>query len=166
MWKRFSFQGSHEWLSILPTLIHEYNNTAHRTIKMKPIDVNSSNEKKLLRTVYSKLKIFKKGKFKVGDHVRITKYKNIFEKGYEPNWSSEIFKIYKVQITNPVTYLLEDYQGEKISGGFYEFELQKVNDPDAYLVEKILKRKGNQLYVKWLGFDTAYNSWINKNSLL
>jgi hypothetical protein len=138
MWKRFSFQGSHEWLSILSSLIHEYNNTVHRTIKMKPSNVKPSNEAKLLKTVYNRLKIFKKGKFKVGEHVRIIKYKAIFDKGYEPNWSTEIFKIVKIQITNPVTYLLEDYQGDQISGGFYEFELQKVNDSQAYLVEKIL----------------------------
>jgi hypothetical protein len=166
MWKKFSFQGTHEWLSILPKLLFEYNNSIHRTIKMKPNDVNKKNEKFLLQTAYNRLKIFKKGKFKVGDHVRITKYKSIFDKGYEPNWSTEIFKIDKIQITDPITYIIEDYKGEKISGGFYEFELQKVHDSKAYLVEKVLHRKGNQIFVKWLGFDKKHNSWIDKKSLL
>jgi hypothetical protein len=166
MWKKFSFRGTHEWISILSDLIHEYNNTVHRTIGMMPSKVNKKNEKKLLQTVYSRKKIFRKGKFKVGDYVRISKSKTLFEKGYEPNWSTEIFKIIKVQITNPVTYLIEDYTANPVSGGFYEFELQKVNDPNAYLVEKVLKQKGDQLYVKWLGFDSSHNSWIDKNSLL
>jgi hypothetical protein len=166
MWKKFSFQGTHEWISILPTLLREYNNTIHRTIKMKPNDVTKSKEKLLLQTVYNYLNIFKRGKFKVGDHVRITKYKTIFDKGYEPIWSTEIFKIDKIQITNPVTYIIEDYKGEKIAGGFYEFELQKVHDSKAYLVEKILRHKGNQIFVKWLGFDKSHNSWVNKENLL
>jgi Integrase core domain len=166
MWKKFSFNGTHEWISMIDDLIHEYNNTIHRTIKMMPSKVKKKHEKKLLKTVYNRLKVFKKGKFRVGDYVRISKSKAIFDKGYEPNWSTEIFKIVKIQITNPVTYLLQDYESNPISGGFYEFEIQKVSDPDAYLVEKVLKRKDDELYVKWLGFDSSHNSWIHKNNLL
>jgi Integrase core domain len=166
MWRKFNMQGTHNWIQILPKLVQDYNNTRHSTIKMKPNQVNKSNEKLLLKTVYNRIKIFKTGKFKVGDFVRISKYKSIFAKGYEPNWTTEIFKISKVQITNPVTYLLQDYRGDGIAGGFYEFELQKVHSPNAYLVEKIIQRRGNQVYVKWLGFDSGHNSWINKKDLL
>ncbi len=166
MWKKFSFNGTHKWISMLAELIHEYNNTVHHTIKMMPSKVKKRHERKLLQTVYNRLKVFRKGKFKIGDDVRISKSKAFFDKGYEPNWSTEIFKIVKVQITNPVTYLLEDYKSNPISGGFYEFELQKVSDPNAYLVEKVLKKRGDRLYVKWLGFKSTHNSWIHKNSLL
>lgn len=102
----------------------------------------------------------------VNDFVRISKYKSIFEKGYTPNWSTEIFKIYKVQLTSPLTYLLEDMQQNKIKGSFYEQEIQKAMFPDVYLVEKILKFRKHEVFVKWLGFDSSYNSWIGKNDLI
>lgn len=167
MWKTFSFQGSYKWLSLLPKLIDEYNNTIHRTIKMKPNDVNVECEKRLLDTVYAnKIEIHRSPKFEVGCYVRISKYKNIFDKGYTPNWTTEIFKIIKVLYTNPFTYLLEDEKGNKIAGGFYELEIQKVKYPDAFLVEKFIRYKGDRVYVKWLGFDHTHNCWINKKDVL
>jgi len=160
MWKQFSMQGNYKWLDILKPLVDKYNDTKHSTIKMKPNQVNRKNEKKLLKTVYSRIKIFNGAKFKMGDNVRISKNRHIFEKGYTPNWTTEVFSIRKVQITNPVTYLLEDYQQQPVKGGFYEYELQKVKYPDIYLVEKVLRRKGEKVYVKWLGFPSQHNSWI------
>lgn len=107
-----------------------------------------------------------KPKFKVGDCVRISKYKHNFEKGYTPNWSTELFIIKKVNKTLPVTYHIEDQRKQNISGAFYEQELQRSNYPDAYLIEKVLKKKGNKLYVKWLGLNSAENSWIEKAAIM
>lgn len=166
MWKQFSMQGSYKFLNILQQLVDKYNNAKHRTIKIKPNQVNEKNERKLLNTVYNRIKMFKKGKFKVGDHVRISKNRKTFEKGYTPNWTTEIFSIRKVQLTNPVTYLLEDYRKQPIKGGFYEFELQRVKYSETYLVEKVLKRRGDTLFVKWLGFGNEHNSWINKKDMI
>lgn len=168
MWKKFSFQGTHKWVDILQSLIDEYNNTNHRTIKMKPMDVNHSNEMLLLNTIYRLKAPIKKTntKFKVGSFVRISKYKHIFAKGYTPNWTTEIFKIKRVQHTYPTTYLLIDLSGQDIRGSFYNEELQLVGDPKIYLVEKILKKKGDKVYIKWLGIDSAHNSWIRKSDLL
>ena len=106
----------------------------------------------------------KKPKFKVGDKVRISKFKHVFEKGYTPNWTTEIFTISQIKNTLPVTYLIKDYQNNPLSGCFYEEELTKVKYPDNYLVEKVLRKKGNKMYVKWLGFDNHHNSWIDKFS--
>ena len=86
-------------------------------------------------------------KFKVGDNVRISKCKNIFAKGYTPNWSEEVFVVNKVQNTVPWTYLINDLNGEEIKGSFYEKELQKTNQKE-FRIEKVIKRKGNKLYVK------------------
>ena len=86
----------------------------------------------------------------------------MFEKGYTPNYTTEIFTISRVAPTNPVTYHLKDYRNEPIAGGFYEQEIAKVKYPDVYLVEKVLKRRKNQIYVKWLGFDSSHNQWIDK----
>jgi len=77
-----------------------------------------------------------------------------------------VFKIVKEQRTNSVTYLLEDYRGKSIAGAFYEYELHRATHPDIYLVEKILRKKGTKVYVKWLGFDGSYNSWIHKDNAL
>lgn len=167
MWKRFSMQGTYKWIRILDELIDQYNNTKHSTIKMKPIEVNESNEQRLLNTVYNyKIKLPYKIKFNVGDYVRLSKYKHVFEKGYTPNWTTEIFRIRKILYTDPIVYLLVDFEGKEIEGGVYAEELQLVKQPDVYLVEKILKRRNNQVLVKWLGFDSKFNSWIDKNDVL
>lgn len=166
MWKMFSYQGNYRWIDKLKQLINTYNNTYHRTIKMKPIDVCRQNEQFILQSAYNQPKIFPKHKYSVGDYVRISKYKGVFAKGYEPNWTTEIFKITKIKSTYPVTYLLKDYRNEIIKGSFYEEEIQKVKDKNAYLVEKIIKTKRNKVYVKWLGFDDSHNSWINRKNLL
>lgn len=166
MYFEFSLRGNYKWIQMLDELIKKYNNKKHRSIGMKPVNVTRKVEKQLLNTVYSHLKIAGPAKFKVGDHVRISKAKSIFEKGYTPNWSTEIFIVKKVEITNPVTYKLEDVTGQPIAGGFYESELQKTKHPDIYLVEKILRKKGKKVYVKWLGLDKQHNSWINKSDIV
>lgn len=165
MWKEFSMNGNYRWISMLDKLTEKYNNTKHRTIKMRPVDVRLEDEKRLL-AVYQFPKIKSKPKFKVGDFVRISKHKHVFEKGYTPNWSAEIFKIKKVIPVYPTTYILEDYQGNIIQGKFYELELAPVKNPDVYLVEKIVKKRGNRVFVKWLGFSTKHNSWINIKDVL
>ena len=166
MWKEFSYNGNYHWIKLYKDLLEKYNRTPHRTIKMAPIQVNSSNEKSLLKTVYNNLKIFGKSQLHVGDHVRISKYKHQFEKGYTTNWTTEIFKIKTIRITNPTTYLLEDLAGNPIQGCFYREELLPTNYPNIYLVEKILKTKGTKVFVKWLGFSNQHNSWVKKNDVL
>ncbi|XP_036146039.1 uncharacterized protein LOC118646694 [Monomorium pharaonis] len=121
---------------------------------------------RLLDTIYSAIKIAGPAKFKVGDSVRVSKYKTIFEKGYTPNWTTEVFKIVKMQRTNLVTYLLEDYRGTSIAGAFYKHELHRATHPDVFLVEKVLRKKGDEVYVKWLGFDGSHNSWIHKDNVI
>ena len=84
---------------------------------------------------------------KFGDHVRISNYKNIFAKGYTPNWSEEVFDISKIKNRVPWTYVINDLNGEEIIGPFYEKELQKTNQNEIR-IEKVIKRKGDKLYVK------------------
>ena len=110
------------YFDVLGDIVNEYNNTAHRTIKMKPIDVMDDSY-----VEYNEDFNKKDPKFKVGDHVRISKYKNIFAKGYTPNWSEEVFVVSKIKNTVPWTYVVNDLNGEKITGSFYEKELQKTN---------------------------------------
>lgn len=166
MWKEFSLNGSYRWIDNIQNLVNRYNNKIHRTIKMKPRNVNFNNEKTLLKTVYNKIKSFPMPKLKIGENVRISKYKHIFEKGYTPNWTTEIFTIEKVKNTNPCTYILKDYQDKTIQGSFYEHELLKAKYPNTFLIQKVLKEKGNKAFVKWLGFSNEHNSWIDKSDVL
>lgn len=167
MWKQFSLRGTYKWIDILQSLVSDYNKTKHRTIKMKPDDVTHNDEQYLLNTVYRPLRITSsKAKFKIGDLVRISKYKHLFEKGYTPNWTGEVFKIRRVQKTDPITYLLQDLSSAPINGCFYTEELQLTKCPKIYLIDKILRKKGDKLYIKWLGLDKKHNSWIHKSKIL
>ena len=98
-------------------------------------------------------------------HVRISKYKNIFAKGHTPNWFKEDFVIKEVKNPVPCTYIINDLKGEQIIGTFYEKELQVANQED-FRIEKVSKKKGNKLYVKWKGYDNSFNIWINKKNLV
>ena len=119
---------------MLNDIVNKYNNTVHKTIKMKPINVTSDSYAE-----YNEDFDKKDPKFKVGDHVRISKYKNIFAKGYTPNWSEEVFVVSKVKNTVPWTYV-NDLSDEEINRVFYEKELQK-NSQEKFRTEKVLKRK-------------------------
>ena len=130
---------------------------------MKPVDVSHDDEERLVKMLNTSNLTCKRHKFR--DHVQLSKYNGIFEKGYTPNWGTEIFTIVKVQKTRPVTYKLKDYQDQHLNGAFYQFELIKVKYNDVYLVEKIVKRKGNKVFVKWLGFDSTHNTWEDKKNI-
>ena len=127
---------------------------------MKPVDVKDNTYIDFGKEVNDK-----DPKFKIGDHVRISKYKNIFAKGYTPNWSEEVFIINKIRNTVPWADAISDLNGEEITRSFYEKELQKTNQKE-FRIEKVLKRKGYRLYVKWKGYNNSFNSWINKKDLI
>ena len=126
---------------------------------MKPIDITGDSY-----VEYNENLNKKDPKFKVGDHIRISKYKNIFAKGYTPNWSEEIFVINNIKNAVPWTYVINDLTGEEITGSFHEKELQKTNQKE-FRIETVIKRKGDQLYVKWKGYDNRFNRWIDKKDL-
>ena len=148
------------YIDKLDDMVKEYNNTYHTTIKMKPVDVKDNTYIDFEKEVNDK-----NPKFKVGDRVRISKYKNIFAKGYMPNWSEQIFVIKKIKNTVPWTYVNNDLNGEEIISTFYEKELQKT-DQKEFRIKKVLKKNGDKLYVKWKGYDNSFNSWIDKKDLV
>ena len=147
------------YIDKLDDIVSEYNNTYHTTSKIKPIDVKDNTYIDFLRKVNDK-----DPKFKVGDHVRISKCKNTFPKGFAPNWSEEIFVIKKVKNTVPWTYVINDLNSNEITGTFYEKELQKINQHE-FRTEKVIKKKDYKLYVKWNGCDSSFNSWIDKKDI-
>ena len=157
--KHMTVISNNVYFDVLDHIVNKYNNAVHRTIKMKPIDVTDD--------YYAEYNedFNKKGpKFKVGDHARISKYKNIFAKGYAPNWSEEVFVVSGIKNTVPWTYVVSDLNGVEITGSFYEKELQKASQ-EKFIIEKVLKRKGDKLHVNWKRYDNCFNSWIDKKGL-
>ena len=143
------------YIDKLDDIVNEYNSTYHTTIKMKPTDVKdntyiNTNDKETNNKDSKMIKLMIT--FKVGDRVRISKYKNIFDKGYTPNWFEEVFVIKKVKNTVPWTYVINDLNGEEIMRTFYEKELQKTNQ-EEFRIEKVIKRKGDEMYVERKGYD-------------
>ena len=123
------------YIDKLDDIVNEYNKTYHTTIKMKPIDVKDNTYINIDKETNDK-----DPKFKVGDRVRISKYKKIFAKDYTPNWSEEVFVIKKVKNTVPWTYVINDLKGEEIMGTFYEKELQNTNQ-EEFRIEKVIKKR-------------------------
>ena len=169
MMKEFVKNNNTVWYNILPKLIKTYNNRHHSTIKMKPIEVNKSNERYIKQNVYTYDKINKIPKYKINDLVRISlKRRDVFDKpSGNIKWSEELFKIYDINISDVIMYKLKHMNDEIIEGSFYEKELQKTkNKTGEYIIEKIIKTRNDKLFVKWRGFNNSFNSWIDKNNII
>lgn len=165
MYKYFTTNNAYRYLDVLNELVKRYNNSKHSSIGITPTQASDpSNENKVYAKLYPTLSPPSKPKFKVGDRVRIPRKKQTFEKGYTTRWTEEEFTINKVLYTNPPTYRITDYNGEKIRGSFYEAELQKTTQ-DVYRIEKVIRKRGKRALVKWLGYPESQNSWINVDEL-
>ena len=175
LWRYFTMSLKEKWTDVLQDVVDSYNNSVHRTIGLRPIDVSAENVSELRERMYSnkKGKAWKeKANFKVGDIVRISKVKSVFAKGYLPNWTEEVFTVASINTKySPVTYKLKDYQGEIIEGSFYQHEIQKIilNQEDTYLLEKVIRtqKRGNEMWclVKWRGYPSSMNSWVRKSDI-
>ena len=139
IYKYMTSMSKNVYIEKLDDIVNKYNNTCHRRIKMKPVDVKDNTYIDFNKEVNDK-----DPKFKVGDYVKLSKYKTIFAKGYTPNWSEEVFVVKKVRNTVPWTYVINDLMGEEIIGTFYEKELQKTNQKE-FRIKKVIKRKGERL---------------------
>ena len=148
------------YIDKLDDIVKEYNNKYHTSIKMKPAVVKNNTYIDFKKEINDKDPIFK-----VGDHVRISKYKSIFAKGYMPNQSDEIFFINKIKNTVPQAYVINDLNGEEIIGTFYKKELQDTRQ-NEFRIEKVIKKKRDKLYVKWKGYNNSFNSWIDKKDIV
>jgi hypothetical protein len=166
MYKYFTEHNTDYYLNQLDNFIDAYNNTIHSRTKQKPIDVYKHGKIPYTKPVSANVE----ASYKVGDYVRISKYKKTFEKGYTARWSKEVFKVKAVDTTrNPAMYEIEDLQGEEVRGKFYAEELQPTALKDFAIVEKIVQRKtvkGKKLYlVKYDGYDDKFNEWLTQSQL-
>ena len=148
------------YIDKLDHIVNEYNNKYHISIKLKHVDVKYNTYIDFKKEVNNR-----DPKFKIGDHLRISKYKNIFAKGYMPNWSQEKFVVKKIKNTLSWTCVMNDLNGKEIIGTFYEQELQGTRQ-NEFRIEKVIKRKGDKLYVIWKGYDNSFNSWIDTKDIV
>ena len=144
MWKYFTANST--YIDVLPNMIDKYNSTYHRSIKLPPSHArNPSNYKHVYNALYGSVRKSVLPKFHVGDKVRITRKKGTFEK--------------RMKASNPPTYTIKDQLEEPVRGSFYEQELQ-LSVQEIFRIERVIRKKKNQVYVKWKGYSNAFNSWI------
>jgi hypothetical protein len=173
MKRYFTHTATKQWVWALPKIVHGYNNTKHRGIGMrKPIDLyNTTLDYNIWLEQQYEQKQRRKKLFSISDYVRVSHVKGPFLKNFEENWSEEVFRIVAIDNTQaPTMYIIEDLNSDVIKGKFYHEELQKVQRPDIFRIEKILQTKGQgkykQHYVKWIGYPKQYNSWIKASSIV
>ena len=170
LWRYFTAKLTQKWTDVLQDAVNAYNHSIHRMIKQRPVDVTPDTVD-LVRDIPRRQPPQGKMDLKVGDHVRISKVKSVFAKGYLPNWTEEIFTISRINTKyRPTTYTLKDYHGEEIEGSFYRYELEPViHEEDVYMVEKILRRQRRHgegwVLVKWLGYPSSMNSWVRQSDV-
>jgi len=152
MYRYFTEKRTRKWIKIIDDLVSSYNTSYHRSIKTSPINVTIENEHVIKDTLYGTEKI-KHARLSIGDYVRISANRRVFVKGYLPQWSDEIFRIYKVlkRRTEPL-YAIKDLKEVEIEGTFYERELQKVHfDQDKRFIVETIRNEKDQV--------EKYNYW-------
>ena len=157
---------------MLQDAVSAYNHSVHRTLGRTPVSVTHENAAEVREKVFPHHRATtEKSRFKVGEPVRISKVKTVFEKGYLPNWTEEIFTVASInRKQSPITYQLKDYNNEVIEGSFYPQEIQKIiHDKDVFLIEKVIRtqKRGREKWslVKWRGYPTSMNSWVRQSEI-
>ena len=168
MYKQFTIQNNTVYIDILQKILSSYNNSKHRSIGMTPLQARKpQNYGKVYFKLYgSSAEIPARAEsLKIGDRVRISKYKRkTFDKGYTPNRTEEVFVIDEFRPTSPITYKIKDLNGEEIKGTFYREELQKT-DQTIFRIEKVIRKTKDRALVKWKGYPNQFNSWVSLKEL-
>lgn len=170
LYRYFASTGDYNWLNVLDKFLNSYNNTFHRSIKMTPNEVKVENEEEVFQTLYPPPdhNSFKNvnPKLKIGDFVRLLNPPKSFKKGYNTQWTEEVFSIRDVVISSQFPlYKVSDLSGEEILGFFYSQELQKIQIPSLFIIEKIIKTEPTRVLVKWEGYSDKFNSYVKKSDL-
>ena len=171
MWKYFTHNHTYRYIDVLDQLLHSYNHTYHSSIKRAPVEVTPENESDVWFTLYGDMENVKRKPcvFQVGDVVRVSKQKLTFEKGYETNWTEELFVVTDCVPRDPPVYRIKDLLDEPIQGTFYPQELQKVQLKEKYAIEKILSKRTRkrrvEYKVKFKGYPSKFDQWIPASDL-
>ena len=169
LYRYFTVKNTLNFVPVLQDLVQGYNRSYHRSIKRAPNEVTEANSPEVWETLYGKKKgKVKRPRFKVGDRVRLNEKFRTFKKGYLPGWTEEVFVVRRVQKGKVPTYKVNEWDGTQIKGTFYEQDMQKVTveDDDLFRIDKIVKRKGDKVLVRWKGWPDKYDTWLNKKDVL
>jgi transposase InsO family protein len=171
IWTYFTAKNTKKYIDVLQQFTKSYNASTHRSIGMSPVDVREDDTNTIWRRLYGDGSVPPplRKRPRVGELVRISRWKGNFEKGYLPNWSKETFHVANVLHHPQTMYEIHDKEGEELKGNFYGKELQRVNAGE-YVVEKVLDQRrlrdgSYEVFVKWEGWPAEYNSWVPKHSL-
>src|SRR5277367_273618 len=168
MYRYFTYKNSKRYIDILPKLLHSYNNSWHRSIRMRPADVTTREKiAQAYKNLFPNLPPSAKAPsdLKVGDYVRMLYPRKVFARGFKSRWTEEVFIVSARVKHEPFeVFTVRDLDGEDVHGSFYAQELQKVNKPDTFVVDEVLKtrkRRGQpkEYFVSWKGYGPKFNSW-------
>ena len=169
IWRYFTKSRTVNYVKVLQKLATSTNNTVHRTIGCAPAHVNKNNQKEIWQRLYGKPEITKRALYKAGDHVRITKEKGKLSKGYQPNYTNEVFVVQKqLKHRHPATYKLTDLTGETLIGIFYDPELVRVATLSKLgeKVEEITKSELRRKQLWHLSKVNTQTKWIKDSELV
>ena len=176
LYRYFTHANTRTWLAVIQPIVDAINNSPCSSLGgLRPMDVTFDNAGEVREAVKEKFIPKKSGsrEYKVGDYVRIERYKHAFQKGYEPNFTSEVFCISELRRSPfPITYHLTDQNGETLKGWFYaqDLSLVKAVESQTWAIERVLEkrksRRGEECLVQWKGFSKEYNSWIPASSII
>ena len=167
LYRYFTAKNTLDYKSALPDVVRGHNSTPHSSIGLAPDRVTLSNSAKVWETLYGKrLKKTQPVALQQGDRVRLNKKFCTFKKGYLPGWTEEVFIVDKVKPGPVPTYKITEWDGSPLEGTFYNQDLQKVqvSDDSLFRIEKVIRRRGNKMLVRWKGWPQKYDSWIDKTS--
>lgn len=166
LYKYFENKNTERWIDIIDKIVNAINNSVNVVTGVKPNSVTFKNAEILRKKLYKQQVIGKTAKFKVGDIVRTSVTRGVFDKGYLANYSDELFTVYQINNTQPITYTLKDYDKNIIIGKYYDSELVKAPNNIDFRVEKVLRSRivnGEKEYlIKWKGYSSKHNSWLNE----
>ena len=181
IWRYFTWTNTRKWVTnsqgedMLAKFVNAYNHRLHTTLGMSPLQAMKHDQNELYDSTIGKhLKRKQRKRLerdysnKVGDFVLVNTAKKMFEKGVAPKWTHEVFKVIDVDMSSPkLNYKLEDMDGEEVKGMFVSDQLQKVTDPtnQPLMTEKIVKSRGDQVLVKYLGYGDKFNTWVHKSQV-
>lgn len=174
MWKYFTHKKTRKYIDVLNKIVYAYNHSFHRSIKTSPVLVTENNEAKITENLLGNNIQKEKITIQIGDLVRINKTKKTFDKGYLPNWTTELFKIYKINKTNPLSVKIKDLNNEMIDGSFYLPEIQTIKDNEIYDIESIVGKRTRkvgkkiikEIKVHWGGYPKHFDSWIPETNIV
>ena len=178
MFRYFTHTGSRRFVDVLHQLLQAYNNTYHRSIRMRPNDVATADHTQVFKNLYGfgserdmiLAPALEKPRFKEGDTVRMRHHITPMDKGYYPNFTDVTFTVSKVIKQSPrIMYKVKDFKGDEFPRKLYAEDLLRIPHDPKYRIERIIKRKrargGDQVFVKFIGYPDSANQWIPASSI-